>query len=354
MKDGEVEMHPKVNVIVPVFNVAPYLNKFFDSLLNQTFQDFDIWIVNDKSTDNSPVIIEGYAKQFPSKINVINNSANLGLCGARNVGLDQCDSNGEYVLFLDSDDYIEVTYIERMVHNADKYHADITICGLERFDDNTGRCVCREMINNPEEAVTDIKNFEMLGYMNPVVWNKLFRRTVIGDMRFTTIKRSEDTVFLFSVLPNVKTIKFVNEVLYHYRLRDTSLSGSITEEIYESMLEGFKDTKADFVSDSRYKEFIDLFIVQVFIRCGLGGACRLSFKDMRKAVYYENRTKRFMDEYFPEWRKNKYLSLQKCWKRNFHIFAVSCAAQLYKYHLFTVFIYAYWFMSCVCKIDLRI
>ncbi len=347
-------MNPKVNVIVPVYNVAPYLDIFFESLINQTFQEFDIWIVNDKSTDNSLEIIECYAKKFPSKINVINNSVNLGLCGARNVGLDKCDSNGEYILLLDSDDYIEATYIEKMVYYADKYNADITICGLERFDDNTGRCVCKEMINNTEEVVTDIRNFEMLGYMNPVVWNKLFRRTVIGDIRFTTIKRSEDTVFLFSVLPNVKSVKFVNEVLYHYRLRNTSLSGSITEEIYESMLDGFKKTKKIFTRDSRYEEFMDLFVVQMFIRCGLGGACRLSFKDMRKVSYYTNKTKEFMDEYFPEWRKNRYLSLQQFWKRNFHALAVSCAATLYKCHLFVLFIYAYWFMSCVCKKDLRL
>ncbi|MCM1122141.1 MAG: glycosyltransferase [Eubacterium sp.] len=347
-------MCPKVNVIVPVYNVAPYLNKFFDSLLNQTFQDYDIWVVNDKSTDNSLQIINDYAKRVPFKMHVINNSVNMGLCGARNTGLDQCDSNGEYILLLDSDDYIENTYIEKMVYNADKYHADVTICGLERFDDHTGKCVCKEMINNPEEIVTDIKNFEMLGYINPVIWNKLFRRTIIENIRFTTIKRSEDTIFLFTVLPNVKSIKFINEVLYHYRLRDTSLSGSITEEIYESMLEGFKEAKEKFSYDSRYEEFMDLFIVQTYIRCGLGGTCRLSFKDMRRAVYYTNRTRKFMDECFPEWRKNKYLSLQQCCKRDFYAVAVSCTAKLYQWHLFVVFIYVYWFISNVCKRELRV
>lgn len=346
-------MNPKVNVIVPVYNVAPYLDSFFESLINQTFQEFDIWVVNDKSTDNSLEIIEDYAKRFPSKINVINNSVNLGLCGARNVGLDRCDSDGEYILLLDSDDYIEVTYIEKMVNNADKYHADITICGLERFDDNTGKCVCKEMINNPEEVVTDIKNFEMLGYMNPVVWNKLFRRTIIGDIRFSTIKRSEDTVFLFSVLPNIKSIKFVNEVLYHYRVRNTSLSGAITHEIYESMLEGFSKTRNIFLENKEYAGLMDLFVVQMFIHCGVGGACRLAFKDMRHALYYASNTRKYMDECFPEWRKNKYLSLQRWWKRDLHAVLLSCAAVLYKCNLFVFFIYAYWFVSCICKRDFR-
>lgn len=346
-------MSPKVNVIVPVYNVAPYLETFFGALLNQTLQDFDIWVVNDRSTDNSPEIIKSFAEQYPEKINIINNAENLGLCGARNAGLDQCNSKGEYILFLDSDDYIEPTYIEKMVSSADQYHADITICGLERFDDKTGKSVCIEMVNNPEELITDIKRFELLGYMNPVVWNKLYRRTVIGDTRFTAIKRSEDTVFLFSVLPNVKSIKFINEVLYHYRLRDTSLSGAITDEIYESMLDGFKETKQYFIQNTQYKEFMDLFAVQMFIRCGIGGACRLSFRNMKKALYYIRRTRDFMDEHFREWRKNKYLSFDHWWKRDVYALAVSGAAMLYKSHLFIFFVYVYWFMSHVCKKDVR-
>lgn len=346
-------MNPKVNVIVPVYNVAPYLNIFFDSLFNQTFQDFDIWVVNDKSTDNSLDLIVEYAKKYPTRLHVINNTVNLGLSETRNVGLEQCDSNGEYILLLDSDDYLELTYIEKMVSNAEKYHADITICGLERFDDNTGKCICKEMINNPEELVTDIRNFEMLGYMNPVVWNKLFRRTVIEDMRFTAIKRSEDTVFFFSILPRVKSIKFINEVLYHYRVRNDSLSGAITNEIYESMLRGFSKTRKVFYDDKAHVELMDLFVVQMFIRCGVGGACRLAFQNMRKASYYTNRTRKYMDRCFPEWRDNKYLSLHNWWKRDLPAVLLSCAAVLYKCHLFVIFIYLYWFLSCVCKRDFR-
>ena len=347
-------MKLKVNVIVPVYNVAPYLNTFFESLLSQTFQDFDVWVVDDNSTDNSPDIIRRFAERFPDKIHVIRNTVNLGLCGARNVGLDICAINeGKYILILDSDDYIEPRYMEKMVGNAEQYNADITICGLERFDDKTGEIVCVEMLNNPENLVTDIKGFEMLGYINPVVWNKLYRKDIIGDARFTKIKRSEDTIFLFSLLPNVKSLKFINEVLYHYRLRDESLSGSITDEIYESMLEGFQETKKYFITDGRYNDFMELFVVQMFIRCGIGGACRLSFKGMRRMPYYVSRTKKYMDEHFPEWRTNKYLLLRHCWGKDFHMLAVSFAATLYKCHLFGLFVYVYWFMIYVCRKDFR-
>lgn len=346
-------MSPKVNVIVPVYNVALYLNEMFESLMNQTFQDFDVWVVNDKSTDCSADVIEKFVNRFPDKIHVINNVKNLGLCGARNEGLNQCDSRGEYILLLDSDDYFDPRFIEKMVDNADRYHADITICGLERFDDKTGKMICVEMINNPEELITDIKNFDLLGYMNPVVWNKLYRRSVIANTRFTTIKRSEDTVFLFSVLPEVKSIKFINEVLYHYRLRDSSLSGVITNEIFESMLEGFKEAKENFNKEKKYSEFMELFVVQMFIRCGIGGVCRLSFKNMRRAQFYIKKTKKFMDENFPEWRKNKYLSIKYACKNSIYAMVVSGAAMMYKCHLFVLIVYIYWLMNFVLKKDFR-
>ncbi|MEZ3505559.1 MAG: glycosyltransferase [Lachnospiraceae bacterium] len=346
-------MSPKVNVIVPVYNVAPYLSKFFESLLGQTFQDFDVWVVNDKSTDDSLDIIEYFSDKFSGRMHIINNAVNLGLCATRNVGLDCCNSQGEYILMLDSDDYIDCRFIEKMVYYADQYHADITICGLERFDDKTDKIVCTEMVNNPEQIITDIKDFALFGYMNPVVWNKLFRRTVIADIRFTTIKRSEDTVFLFSILPNVNSIKFINEVLYHYRLRDASLSGAITDEIYESMLEGFKEAKDFFARDKKYSDYMELFVVQMFIRCGIGGACRLSFRNMRKAPFYVNKTGRFMDDAFPEWRSNKYLTLSCLQKKSIYACAVCCAALLYKCHLFLLAVYFYWFMSSICKKDYR-
>lgn len=344
---------PKVNIIAPVYNVEPYLKEFLDSVFGQTFQDFDLWIVNDKSTDGSLAVIEEYKKRYPTKVYIINNSENMGLCGARNAGLDACNSDGEYILLLDSDDYIENTYLEKMVHAAEKYKSDVTICGLERFDDATGKNVCTEMIHNPDELITDISCLELMGYINPVVWNKLFRRPAIENIRFTQIKRSEDTVFLFTAMPNIKSVKFINEVLYHYRLRGSSLSGSITDEIYDSMLEGFYESKKLFLKDGKFSPYMPLFTVQMFIRCGMGGACRMSFQNMRKAPYYVKRTLAYMNDCFPEWKKNRFLSMRHFMKKPFYAKAVSAAALMYRMHLFCLFVYVYWFTSHVLKHDVR-
>ncbi len=349
-----MRQNPRVNIIVPVYNVAKYLPEFLEAMIQQTFQDFDVWLVEDKSTDNSREILLDYQERYGNKFHVICNERNRGLCQTRNIGLNACNTKGEYVILLDSDDYVAVDFLERMVTEADRYHADITICGLERFDDSTGKVICREMIHNPEGVITDLEHFSLLGYLNPVVWNKLYRWKTVGDTRFTTIKRSEDTVFFFTLLPRVRSMHFINEVLYHYRVRSSSLSGAITEEIYYSMLDGFAQTKKYFKNHKKaYGRFMDLFTVQMFIRCGLGGACRLSFRNLRKTHYYVSYTKKYMDEYFKEWRRNPYLSFTGFWKKKTYEKALCMAAFLYKVNLFGLFVYGYWFVSMVLKKDMR-
>ena len=325
-----------------------------DSLVNQTYQNFNIICVDDRSPDKSALILESYRDFFGERLVIIHNKENLGLSLARNVGLDCPLADGEYILLLDSDDYIEDDYLEKMVNCADTYHTDITICGLDRFDDMTGKVVCREMISNTEQVVDDIPGFKDLAYMNPVVWNKLFRRDVIKNIRFTTIKRSEDTVFLFLTLPNVRRIKFINEVLYHYRLRENSLSGAITDEIYESMLDGFEETVKRLEKEpEKYALIKELFEVQIFIRCGLGGTCRLSFRNMKNAGYYIRRTKKFLDRAIPNWKRNSYLSVKGLFHRSVKQNAVMAAALLYKWNLFILFIWVYWFMTNIIKKDIR-
>lgn len=347
-------MNPKVNVIVPVYNVVQYLPEFLESLKKQTFQNFDIWVVDDKSTDHSRELLFNYRDKFGDKFHIICNKKNVGLCQTRNIGLDACTTRGEYVIMLDSDDYVSSDFLEKMLTAAERNHADITICGLERFDDRTGKVICREMIHNPEGAITDIEHFSLMGYLNPVVWNKLYRWDVLKDTRFTAIKRSEDTVFLFTILPRIHTICFINEVLYHYRVRGSSLSGAINEEIYYSMLDGFVETKQYFENKIEdYGQFMDLFTVQMFIRCGLGGACRLSFRNLRKTRFYVSYTKKYMDKYFKEWRVNSYLSFSQFWKKKTYEKALCIAAFLYKANMFGLFVYGYWFVSIVIKKDMR-
>ena len=146
--------------------------------------------------------------------------------------------------------------------------------------------------------------------MNTFLWNKMFRREVIGNVRLIDMERWEDTSFLFRILPRVKKIKFVNEVLYHYRQRNNSLTSGLTEEKYQSALVKFQKAAWIFQEHAEdYTRIKQAFEVQVFMRCAIGGVCRMSLKNMKKGKYYVSQMKVYLEETIPGWRMNPYLSL---------------------------------------------
>lgn len=344
----------RVAVIVPVYNVEPYLREFMDSLCRQTFQDFDIIAVDDASTDRSAEILESYKGYFRERLLIIHNIDNKGAGEARNIGLENISEGNEYVAFLDSDDYLECTYFEKMVSAADRYDADIVMCGCDRFDDLTGKKSKGEMISNPEDIIFDVSACRELAYINTFVWNKLFRKTTIRSIRFPLMRRWEEFVFLFRAIPISNRIKFLNEVLYHYRNRSGSLTNGFTEEMCSSALSGLRDEIACFRKEAdSYRIIKESFEAQVFVRCGLGAVGRLSFKNMKKAGYYVRQMKGYMDETIPDWRRNRYLNIRYCFDKGYKETAVAVTALLYRWNLFILFIWVYWFTMNILKKDIQ-
>jgi len=122
---------PKISVIVPVYNVEKYLAKCIDSILAQTFTDFECILINDGSPDNSPAICDEYAKK-DERMKVIHKE-NGGVSSARNTGLDI--AQGEWITFADSDDWVDENYLELMYSNAIKNNCDLSICGFKSVDE---------------------------------------------------------------------------------------------------------------------------------------------------------------------------------------------------------------------------
>ena len=123
----------KISVIVPVYNVENYLEKCLNSLVNQNLQEIEILVINDGSTDNSQKIIEVFQSKFPQKIKTFAKE-NGGLSDARNYGIDR--ATGEFLAFVDSDDYVSTTMMEEMYNLAKKHEAEIVICNLQKVDEN--------------------------------------------------------------------------------------------------------------------------------------------------------------------------------------------------------------------------
>ncbi|MCM1218377.1 MAG: glycosyltransferase family 2 protein [Lachnospiraceae bacterium] len=344
----------KISIVVPTYNVAKYLDNFFRKLEEQTYQDFKVYIVYDESTDESLKIIERYHQQRPQKYEIIMSPKKDGLGAARDCALDSGAIVGDYVLFLDPDDYPESNFLERMITKALQTDADVVVCGFERFEDGTNKVLCKEMIHNPEEMVTNIADFDMLAYMNPVVWDKLYKRTCIESLRFTNIKRTEDVFWLMHMIPHIKSIAFVNEVLYHYRVRENSLLNTISEKAYEEVTQAFADVGMEMIlchkDDNEYTDLLNLI---AFFRCGIGITYRTAVNDIRNTKKYVAHSRKILDKYFSKWQSNRFLKLSCCSKYGLKGWAIWGCKVLYSINAFPVYVYLYSTFQRVFKKEIR-
>lgn len=219
-------MNKLVSIIVPVYNVAAYLNECLDSLIYQTYQNIEIILVDDGSTDNSYEICKEYAN-LDNRIHLIK-KVNGGAASARNLALDNI--SGDYICFVDSDDYVELNYVQRLVEELEKNDSDITICSYSNLDKIKSTKYEYE-IN--QKLFTDEEYIErfLSDWTCALIWNKIFKREVIGDIRFPTGHKIDDEFFTYQCIMNCKSIYFFNESLYIYRLRKSSVMNDSNKEM---------------------------------------------------------------------------------------------------------------------------
>ena len=221
---------PKISVIVPVYNVEKYLKQCLDSILNQTFFDIEIICVNDGSEDASSLILEEY-KNKDNRIKVVVKE-NGGLSSARNAGLKV--AQGEFISFIDSDDWIEKTMLEKLYDNATSLDSDISICAVNLYDeakqcfDSTNPYFSlgyfNESFNGKLFSYEDVKMFLM--DVCVMAWNKLYRKSFLDKVnaQFPDGLIFEDGPFFFSIFFKTKRVSIVRDMLYNYRInRDGSI-----------------------------------------------------------------------------------------------------------------------------------
>lgn len=205
-----------VSVIVPVYNVAPYLEECLDSVVGQTYRNLEIIVVDDGSTDGSGAVCDEYAKK-DGRIQVIH-QPNRGLSAARNVGLDV--AKGDHISFVDSDDAVSPVFIEALLSAG----ADVAQCASCRNAEGLNR----ENRRPAFEYLTNVEASERLQFDSTgdaiVVWNKLYRRGLFDTIRFPEGKQHEDEFVTYRVLWDAGQVAVTGELLYYYRQR----SGSTT------------------------------------------------------------------------------------------------------------------------------
>lgn len=347
-------MNKTIDIIIPVWNGGRYIKNFITKLLNQTYENFKMYFVYDESSDNSLELLEKYQSIYPEKVFVFHSPEKRGLGAARDYALDSGFIHGDYIIFLDIDDYPEKKFLEKMLYTAEKYQVDMVMCGFECFDNETGNVICTQMIDNPEYVITDISHYTDIAYMNPAVWNKLYKREVVEKYRFGRAKAAEDGLFVLKILPSIHSIKFINEVLYHYRVSNTSEQAIVSVEKYKECWNYYKDMSSYYNSHlDAYGEFFEIFELLTFVKCGLGITHRIAFKDKKHMNVYASYSKRMLDELVPGWRKNKCLLLRYWRGRNMKSNAVAFCAFLYRCNLFSLFIMLYFVYKKVFGKDIR-
>lgn len=213
----------KVSIVVPVYNVAPYLGQCLDSLCQQTLEEIEIICVDDGSTDESLAMLRDYAERNP-KIRVFENKVEgAGAAQARNRGV--AEAQGEYLLILDSDDYFSLDLAEKTYQKAVSTGADIVLFDAQEFDNDSGEHIKKETFLRydllPDKEVfspNDVAN-NLFYLTNGSPWNKLFRRTMVVDngLQFQPIHVIDDSLFTFSAFAISEKITYIKEKLVFYR-----------------------------------------------------------------------------------------------------------------------------------------
>lgn len=242
-----------ISIVIPVYNVEKYLSKCLNSIRKQTFKNLDVILIDDGSTDRSGKICENYCKK-DSRFRVIHQE-NRGQAAARNLALDI--AKGKYVCFVDSDDYIEETMIEKLYNSITNDNADIAICGYNRVNEmgeltKTFLPFHSERILSKQEAVLEVlKDTHLFSFL----WDKIFKKELFEDVKFPENKLFEDVATVYKVIQKAEKIKAIPLALYNYVERSSSTIASYSDKRFQDQLESFYGQKK-FAKKYHYNEAI--------------------------------------------------------------------------------------------------
>lgn len=289
---------PKVSVIVPVYNVEKYIEKCLESLVRQTLTDIEIIVVNDGSTDNSEGIIKKYIEKYNNKIKYYTKE-NGGLSDARNYGMQF--ATGEYIAFLDSDDYVDITLYEKMYNKAIEQDCDYVECDfIWKYDNKEKKDI----------GVRYKDKHEMFVSARVVAWNKLIKKELIDKTKaqFPKGLRYEDVEFFYKILPYIQKFGFVEECLIYYVQRNNSIANTQNERTAEIIT--VLDNVIDYYKSARvydeYKVELEYTYTRILLCSSYLRMIKVKDKNIRKKLL--NKTWESLNNQFPEWKSNKILN----------------------------------------------
>lgn len=288
----------KISIIVPIYNVEQYLSDCLDSLATQTLQDIEVILVNDGSKDSSWRIAQEYTKKMPSIFKYVTKK-NGGLSDARNFGMQYVQ--GEYIAFVDSDDWISPYMFEKLYKKAKEVNSDIVECQFDYVYGNFHKKVKFPMYETLEKYMI---------YAYPNAWNKIYRTEWLCglNVKFPVGLWHEDIEFFFKIIPFLKSVPAtVRESLYYYRQRSGSIMNNPDSrildihKIYSNLFEYYRQKKIL----NRYNDILEYKYVRTTLSNFLKRMLKIKDKQFRSFVIAQSYE--LMYNQCPNWRNNKYL-----------------------------------------------
>lgn len=284
-----------VSVIVPIYNVEQYLRKCLDSLIYQTFDNFEIICVNDGTPDNSQLIVNEYALAYPNKIRSLIKE-NGGLADARNFGIK--NAIGDYVFCVDPDDWVESNAIELLYNKAISDDAEIVCSDMMYVYDD-----CEDIyVSGGGFDKTSVQETPFIITMNNSACNKLIKRNLFDDVMFPKGLWYEDLGCIPILIGKSHVVSKVNEPLYNYYQRSNSIMHTENEKIFE-IYKAIDIIRNHFINtDYSFKDEVEY----MYIRHGLFlTTTRIKHFDNNRAEYLRRNVQE-MNKRYPNWTKNKY------------------------------------------------
>lgn len=302
----------KVSVVVPVYNVENYIDKCMASLVSQTLKEIEIIVVDDGSKDKSIDTVQKYVDLYPDIVKLYHKE-NGGLSDARNFGLPFC--SGEYIGFVDSDDYVEPDMYEQMYNAAKSGNFDIVVCDYIKEYVRRSEVVKARAFHSKKEIFT-----EMLA----AAWNKIYKREVIinGDFRFPKGVIYEDTEFFCKLIPSISGIGYVNKAFVHYVQRSGSIANSQGKKTTQiiTILDDIVDYYKTINQYENYKDELELLYAKIILGSSMERMSRISDSPLRNEVLRQ--AYQSLNSAFPKWRKNRYINASNT-KRNIYMRSVT-------------------------------
>lgn len=267
-----------ISIIVPIYNVEKYLPRCIDSILAQTYTDIEVILVDDGSSDGCPAICDDYAKK-DNRIIVIHQK-NAGVSAARNAGLKV--SHGEYIGFVDPDDWISQFMYQEMLEAIERENADLAICGYDYYDEDGNLDSKREYHTEEDELISQKDLMSRLSDMPPTVrqvtWNKLFRISLLSGILYNEkIHSAEDVLFLIEYASRIRNAAIVHKPHYKNIVRTGSAThGGLS---VESLADSF------YVHDKMYNTIIGLYTdLKNHSLAFLLDVCTLKYCDAKRKI----------------------------------------------------------------------